>query len=357
VSSTFLNSTTSANNFKLGNIGNFTQRIDSLTGASSITAKGFPANYFRPNPQFTQIFFFDSGGDSYYHGGFISVRRRFEKGLDLGFTYTLSKSIDDMSVDPVGASTGGGLSTSNSRTPTDVHNFALDRSRSDFDNRHVLLTNLLYELPFGKGKKFAAAGPHWLNHIIGGWSITGIFVYQSGEPYTLNSGELTANNTHQSSALIVGPFDPGHLQTSSNPKVVGPVLYNTGGLITNAADPHFNCVNLTGTQTFFCIPPPGQNGSGRNLAQGPNFWNLDSGLSKIVKFTERFNMQIRAEFFNVLNHPNFENPRNATTGSPSIVSSAFGQTCCSTSALASSATVSAIGEPNRVIQLGLKLNF
>ncbi len=68
-------------------------------------------------------------------------------------------------------------------------------------------------------------------------------------------------------------------------------------------------------------------------------------------------MQIRAEFFNVLNHPNFENPRNATTGSPSIVSPAFGQTCCSTSALPSSATVSAIGEPNRVIQLGLKLNF
>ncbi len=357
VSSTFLNSTTSANNFKLGNIGNFAQRIDSLTGASSITAKGFLANYFRPNPQFTQIFFFDSGGDSYYHGGFISVRRRFEKGLDLGFTYTLSKSIDDMSVDPVGASTGGGLSTSNSRTPTDVHNFRLDRSRSDFDNRHVLLTNLLYELPFGKGKKFAAGGPHWLNHIIGGWSVTGIFIYQSGEPYTLNSGELTANNTHQSSALIVGPFDPGHLQTSSNPKVAGPVLYNTSALITNPADPHFNCVNLTGTQTFFCIPPPGQNGSGRNLAQGPNFWNLDSGLSKIVKFTERFNMQIRAEFFNVLNHPNFENPRNATTGSPSIVSPAFGQTCCSTSALPSSATVSAIGEPNRVIQLGLKLNF
>ncbi len=360
VSSSFLKSATSTNNFKFANIGNFSQRVDSLAGANAITAKGFPANYFRPNPQFTQIFYFDSGGDSYYHGAFLVVRRRFEQGLDFGLTYTFSKSIDDMSVDPVGASTGGGLSTSNSRTPTDVHNFALDRSRSDFDNRHVLLTSLLYDFPIGRGKKFASGAAKWVNHIIGGWSISGIFIYQSGEPYTLNSGELTVNNTHQSSALVEGPLDQGHLQTL--PGVEGPVMYNIGPLITNPADPHFNCRNVTGTQTFFCVPAPGQNGSGRNLAQGPNFWNLDSGFAKTFKMTERFNMQFRAEFFNVLNHPNFENPRNATVGSPAIVSSNrsndnFGLTCCSTSALPSSATVSALGEPNRVIQLGLKLSF
>src|SRR5262249_10180852 len=158
------------------------QRIDARTGANAITALGFPANYFRPNPQFTQIFFFDSGGDSYYHGGFLAVRRHFEKGLALGFTYTYAKSIDDMSVDPVGASTGGGLSTTNSRTPTDVHNFALDRARSDFDDRHVVTANMVYELPFGKGRTWGANAPGWLNQIIGGWGLTGIYNWQSGEP-------------------------------------------------------------------------------------------------------------------------------------------------------------------------------
>src|SRR5262249_35002113 len=245
-----------------------------------------------------------------------------------------------------------------SRTPTDVRNFALDRSRSDFDNRHVIVANLVYELPFGRGKKWGSNWHGFLNQILGGWGTTGIFNYQSGEPYTLNSGELTANNIHQSSALIVGPFDPGgSLVTSSNPKVQGPVMFNTGPLITNPADPHFNCVNVIGTQTFFCIPRPGQAGSGRNLAQGPNFWNLDAGLTKSFKLTERFNLQMRAVFFNVLNHANFENPRNATSGSPSIVSSAFGQTCCVTAALASSANVNALGEPMRVMQFGAKLNF
>jgi len=111
------------------------------------------------------------------------------------------------------------------------------------------------------------------------------------------------------------------------------------------------------TPTYFCIPQPGQNGQGRNFVQGANFWNLDSGLTKNFALTERFNLQFRAEFFNILNHPNFENPRNATSGSPSLLSNSFGQTCCVSSSLPSSATVIAIGEPNRVIQFGLKLSF
>jgi hypothetical protein len=160
--------------------------------------------------------------------------------------------------------------------------------------------------------------------------------------------------------LIVGPNDPGHLQTV--PGATGPGTYNVGPLITNPSDPHYNCRNVVGTQTFFCIPPPGQVGSGRNLAQGPGFWNLDAGLSKNFKLTERFNLQMRAEFFNVLNHANFENPRNATVGSPAIATSSrqndnFGLVCCSTAALASSANVNALGEPNRVMQFGVKLNF
>jgi hypothetical protein len=354
----FLNNTITTNTYLRNNIGNFAQNIDqrSVGAIQEIVAAGFPANYFRPNPQFTQIFFFDSGGDSYYHGAFLALRRRFEQGLDFGLTYTFSKSIDDMSIDPVGASTGGGLSTTNSRTPTDVNNFALDRARSDFDNRHVVTANMVYEFPFGKGKKWGSQWNTLLDEVLGGWGFTGIFNYQSGEPYTLLSGNQTANNTHVSSALVVGPTIKGG-DLLFDPKVEGPLLYKTGGLITDTKDPHFNCNPVVGTQTFFCIPAAGQQGSGRNFAQGPNFWNLDSGLFKNFKLTERFNMQFRAEVFNVFNHPNFENPRNSTQGSPTITSNFFGQVCCSTSALASSANVNALGEPNRIMQLGLKLNF
>ena len=341
--------------FDTYNIGNFANFADGLTGANAITAHGFPANFFRPNPQFGQIFFQDSGGDSYYHGLFIAARHRFEQGLDFGFSYTFSKSIDDMSVDPTGAATGGGLSTTNSRTPADIHNWRLDRALSDFNNTHVLLANLLYELPIGKGKRLASSAPGWANQIIGGWSYTGIFAYQSGEPYSITSGSLTANGAHVSYAQVRGRLDKGHVQFING--VEGPVMYNAGQRITNPSDPNFNCVNVTGTQTYFCIPLPGQQGNGRNIVQGPNFWNLDSGLLKDFGLTERFKLQFRAEFFNVLNHVNWENPRNATSGSPSIRSSIFARTCCVTASLPSSATVIAIGEPNRVLQLGLKLNF
>ncbi|PYT50680.1 MAG: hypothetical protein DMG43_14610 [Acidobacteria bacterium] len=336
-------------------IGNFAIFADGLTGANAITAHGFPANFFRPNPQFGQIFFQDSGGDSYYHGLFIAARRRFEQGLDFGFSYTFSKSIDDMSIDPTGAATGGGLSTTNSRTPTDIRNWRLDRALSDFNNTHVLQANLLYEIPIGRGKKLASSAPKWANQIIGGWSFTGIFAYQSGEPYSITSGSLTANGAHVSFAQVRGPLDKGHIQFVNG--VEGPVMYNASQRITNPADPNFNCVNVIGTQTFFCIPPPGQQGNGRNIVQGPNFWNLDSRLLKNFGLTERFKMQFRAEVFNVLNHTNWENPRNATSGSPNVQSSIFARTCCVSASLPSSATVIAIGEPNRVIQLGLKLSF
>ncbi|MBI3404606.1 MAG: TonB-dependent receptor [Acidobacteria bacterium] len=356
----FITSSTSATDLLRGNVGNFAARLDALSAASASRLPALTFNFFRPNGQFGQVFYQDSGGDSYYHAAYFSLRRRFEKGLDLGFSYTLSKSIDVLSVDPTGAATGGGLSsTSFSRTPTDVTNIRLDRALSDFNNKHVVQTNLLYELPFGKGKRWMSGVPNWTNQVIGGWQWTGIFIYQSGEPYTMSSGFRTSNAGHDSTALIVGPnIAGGELQRVNG--ITGPVLYQTvtAGLISSPLnDPHLNCVNVTGSQTFFCVPPPGANGSGRNRWQGPNYWNLDGGLLKQFDITERFKLQFRAEFFNILNHPNFENPRNSTGGSATISSTLFGQTCCSTAAVASAQQVNPVGEPMRVIQLGLKVNF
>ncbi len=355
-SASFINSSTSLSDLQRGNIGNMAVRLDSQATSSWLPAKGFPANYFRPNPQFSSIFYQDAGGDSYYHGLFVAMHRRYEQGLTLGLSYTFSKSIDDMSVDPTGATTGGGLSTSSfSRTPTDVHNFRLDRALSDFNNTHVLLVNMLYDFPLGHGRRFLASASNWLNEIVGGWSLTGIFSYQSGEPYTINSGIRTANGGHNSAALVIGPMDPGQLQFVNGTK--GPVMYQASSLITNPADPHYDCVAITGGQTYFCVPPPGSYGSGRNLAQAPSFWNLDGGLLKNFDLPERFKLQFRAEAFNALNHPNFASPLAASTGSPTITSTVFGQTCCLTVSLPSSTNVVSTGESYRVLQLGLKLNF
>ncbi len=355
-SASFINTSTSLSDLQRGNIGNMAVRLDSQATSSWLVAKGFPANYFRPNPQFSSIFYQDAGGDSYYQGLFVALHRRFEQGLTMGLSYTFSKSIDDMSVDPTGASTGGGLSTSSfSRTPTDIHNFRLDRALSDFNNTHVLLINMLLDLPFGKGKHFLSSPPKWLDEIVGGWSLTGVYTYESGEPYTINAGIRTTNGAHNSSALVIGPMDQGQLQFVNGIK--GPVMYVASSLITNPSDPHYDCVQVNNGATYFCVPPPGQYGSGRNLAHAPSFWNLDAGLLKNFSIVERVRLQFRAEAFNALNHPNFASPLAASTGSPTITSTTFGQTCCQTVSLPSSANVISTGESYRVIQLGLKLNF
>lgn len=341
-------------------VGTFAQQNDAN---NNIAANGFSANYFRPNAQFNDIFYFDSGGSSSYHGLILQVNRRFAAGLTFGFSYTLSKSIDDMSVDPVGAASGGALGN-NSRTPTDVRNFRLDRTVSDFDNRHVVSSNVLLDLPFGKRRRWGSSLPNFLEQIVGGWTLTSVLIAQSGEPFTLNSGAITSVLTaagKQSSLDVRGPMIQPFLRDQAG--IPGPVVYNLGSRITNTADPNFNCRNVLKLDnqpsgTFFCIPQPGQHGnSGRNSVYGPGYWNIDAGILKNFRVTERINMQFRTEMFNVLNHANFANPRNASTGSPTLTSSVFGQTCCIADSVPSSSTVIAVGEPNRVIQFALKINF
>jgi hypothetical protein len=107
----------------------------------------------------------------------------------------------------------------------------------------------------------------------------------------------------------------------------------------------------------FRIPDPGDTGSPRNIFEAPGYWNLDGAVNKQFFVTERINLQFRAEFFNVLNHANFDNPRDASGGSNSILSTTFGRTCCATVAPPSTQTIVQTGESARIIQFALKLVF
>jgi hypothetical protein len=250
-----------------------------------------------------------------------------------GVAYTYGKSIDDQSVDPVGSTSGGALSTTNSRTPTDTRDWRQERGRSDFDRRHVFLANSLWELPVGRQKRFASGIHPVLNHFVGGWSINGIYTYMSGEPFAVRSGVRTSNFSHESRADIVGPKPEVRLQEV--PGVIGPVVFKDA--------------------TGFAIPAPGTNGAGRNIFEAPGYWNLDLGIGKRFDLSERLNLQFRAEMFNALNHPNFDNPRDSSAGSPSIRSTVFGQTCCQTVAPPTTQTIISTGESGRVVQFALKL--
>ncbi len=328
VTSAFVNSALTITDLATNAAGNLAGRIEQTT----LNAK------LRPNQQFAGITYLDSGGDSYYHSGQATVRKRFDAGLLIGFAYTFAKSIDNQSVDPVGAASGGGLSATNSRTPTDTRNWRNERAASDFDRRHSFTANGVYELPVGKGKPFFGGAPSYLNHVIGGWSLNGVSTAYTGEPFSVRSGTRTSNFSHESRAdLAPGVTSLPVAQLQNAAGFVGPVLF------PNASQ--------------FAIPAPGTNGLGRNIFRGPSYFNLDLGLTKKFDLTERIKMQFRAEAFNVLNHANFDTPVSANTGSPSIRSTLFGSACCATVAPPSTQSIIQTGEAARVIQFGLKVSF
>jgi hypothetical protein len=328
ITSAFANTAQSQTDLNQNAAGNMAGRIEQTTLAARL----------RPNQQFAQILYFDNGGDSLYHAMQLTVRKRFDRqGVLFNASYSLAKSIDNLSLDPVAATSSGGLTTTASRTPADARNYQNERARSDFDQLHVINMTGIYELPFGKGKRFLGNAHPVIRGIAGDWSVNGIYTYQSGEPFTVRSGALTANFSAQSRAALKPGVELPKAQLQTKAGVVGPVFFQNADAFT--------------------FPAPGQLGIGRNIFDGPSYWNADMSIAKGFQINERVRMVLRSEMFNVFNHPNFRNPRDASVGSPAITSTVFGQACCVTLSTASSATTNQNGESWRVIQFALKLSF
>jgi hypothetical protein len=158
----------------------------------------------------------------------------------------------------------------------------------------------------------------------------------SGEPFSVRSGYYTNNYSHTSRANIIGPKPAVTL--SNAPGIIGPVYF-------------------FGETSSFGVPAPGSDGAGRNIFRAEPYWNADLSVAKEFRLNERIQLELRAESFNALNHPNFENPRDATSGSSAFTSTSFGKTCCDTMAPPSTGAIISTGEAARVIQFGLKLQY
>src|SRR5260370_30998233 len=138
----------------------------------------------------------DNAGDSNYHAAQLTFRKRYDRaGVLINGAYTFSKSIDDLSIDPVGSTVGGGLTTTNSRTPVDGHNYRNERGRSDFDQRHVFNMTGVYELPFGTGKPLFGNASRAFSKVVGGGGLTPTYTYQSGEALPKSGLPLPKGNS------------------------------------------------------------------------------------------------------------------------------------------------------------------
>lgn len=230
-------------------------------------------------PQYAAFSAFSTVGRSDYHGGNLSIRQRLGENLSLDFNYTLSKSMDDSS----GLQTSGLYGSAfilNSLRQSDSY------SQSDFDVRHNINANGLWQLPIGKGQNFLSDLNPIADAFLGGWQIGGIFRWNSGRPYT-NLTDLSgwATNWNLRSAAV------RTRAIKSSP--------TRGG---NGKQANFFS-NLDQLLASVRPPRPGETGD-RNVFRGTGFSVLDLNLGKSFRmpWSENHKLQFRWEVFNVFNH-------------------------------------------------------
>lgn len=277
-------------------------------------------NLLLANPNTFVANFTTNGGRLRYNSLQTEIRRRFSAGLALQANYTFQKTLTDI---PTSEDDQARVAPF-----LDNNNMGLDYGRAQYDRTHTFNFNGVYELPFGKGKKFLNNGG-FTNLLFGGFQFSSIVTLSSGAPLsiidssgTLNRGGRSGNQSATSSLTsdeiknLTGIFKTPNGVFFINPSV----LYATGsnGQRIDLTQPLPTGVTITGiraTNTNDQAPYEGQifsfnrAGSTGNLPRyfinGPKFINWDAGLSKNIRFSESIRLQIRGEVFNVLNRANF----------------------------------------------------
>jgi hypothetical protein len=276
----------------------------------------YPTGVALSNPALTNTTTWMSSGNSSYNAVVIDVNRRFGHGLQLRGVYTYSKNLDDGTAwnSSVGANAPGFV-----MFPLDPK---LDWGPATTDVRQLAVINGSYELPLGPGKRYLTGATGVKSKLAEGWRVSAIESLQSGFPFTPQLGFNPSNNGDSRN-----PIRP-----SWNPAF-------SGNVILGSPNQYFN-------PKAFILPPTGTYGDvGRDVLTGPGLAGLDFSLLKTTAFSERFHLQFRAEFFNVLNRANFGSP-NAV-----VFSSASSTPATTAGVITNTATTS------RQIQFGLKLLF
>jgi len=193
-----------------------------------------------------------------------------------------------------------------------MFNKQADKGLASIDHRHRVSVASIYELPFGPGKQFLSGGPKLVGKLVGGWVLNGIYTYQTGLPMTVKyNGDVFGSGTDNARPDLV-----------CNPNLAGD---------QRSVDQFFK------TSCFVKQSPIRYGNAGRSTVTGPVVNNFDAGILKNTSFGERFNTQLRVEFFNFLNHPQWLPPNRF------VDQAAFG-------------VISSAKDP-RIIQFGLKILF
>lgn len=264
---------------------------DRCTGAGDCTSQ--------PNANYAEtIGYRGNQGFSIYHGlnNRLTLNNFLNRGLALTVNYTWSHAIDNMSSSLF--ETGGqgvasqfgnqNITTNNGLFVTgllDPYHPNLDRGNADFDVRHRVALSGIWTLPVLRGGRWRRATE--------GWSLSPVFTARSGQPFSVFDSSAQTLDLSTPRATFNGkvPHQRNSFVASTTPGVFHIIRFSEASVMS---EPNL----LTPASKW------PSNLSGRNAFRAPGFWNLDVGIYKETKITDRFSVQLRGELFNVFNHAN-----------------------------------------------------
>ncbi len=285
-----------------------------------------PGFFLPANPNAFVADYIGNGSFSTYHGLQAEIRRRLRNGVYFQGNYTFSKAFTDFEG---GQTNFSGFLDLGKGT-------AVEKQRIGNDITHVFKANGVYELPFGRGKRFFNGG--FAGGLLGGWSLNGIMRLQSGEPISIVSQRGTLNRVNRSAKnSVVSTLSVSELQkrTGVYRDSQGRVLLFDPSLLAPAGG---NSDSFANSQ-FLQNPGAGQLGTLQlTPVSGPWFSNVDLSLIKRTTIKENLNLEFRADAFNIFNRTNFNVGQAQNINDPQfgVINAAFAP---------------------RVLQFALKLNF
>jgi hypothetical protein len=329
-------------------------------------ASGLPSNFFVVNPTIgllagiQAVSLTTNDTDTWYDAMQLELRRRFSGGLLLQMSYTWSKSLTNLF-----ASSQNSLAQ-----PTTLRgdNEALEKYRAPQDLEHSFKANWIYELPFGRGKRFWSGANGFIDRVVGGWEWHGTARVQSGRPFALGNVQLVGMNAAELQEAVDARRQPNRTVTFLSDEII---LNTRRAFSVSAAGAGFGAL---GAPTGRYIAPAnsngclqafvGQCGFANLILEGPRFVRFDMSVVKKIRFTETTNLEFRVELLNAFNNINFLvggssavddpklTPTNLGLQAPNYSAATFGQVT------AAYQDISTTNDPGgRPIQFVLRFNF
>jgi carboxypeptidase family protein len=266
------------------NVSALIQSGSTTTVIQALNAARLLAPNVGMSSQYVANGFVTNFGSSSYNAMLVSLRKRFSQGFQFDFNYSFSHSLDNLS--SISNTFQNGLIC-------DFRNLRACRGNSDFDIRHLINVNGIYELPFGRGKSFGGNTRGVLGALIGGWQVGGIYTYRSGLPFNATTGAFPISLGSESAAVLSGNI--GALQQQINDAPNGTIQFFGNQQAAVAA---------------LSFPQNGSSAGNRNVLRGTGFWNVDTSVLKNfnLPWSESQRLQFRWESFNAFNHNVFNLP-------------------------------------------------